>query len=298
MSVLEKFAQVKVDAAVRIPEDDAVYCKAEHQNYMAAHALYTVFRVHLAEGMELERKEWSARTGKTSVGHRSWAYLESYGDGGLDSIDKRIKEIQVNFIHGLVYYFADKYDIALNNDEVEKNLGFKAPEYSRYGSESKWELEMEAYRTKSTRLLHYNEIVDEILLQLDGLTFADKAIQQIKDNARNSAQNGYHHKANFAVAKKTIKFCDSFSHWQEHHRNVLRALWHYATGSTSLAGTWWSREFDIHYSYHSEDKRVGSAYEFEDWKVRKFRYYKSGRWDITFATAEDADTFAREYLGY
>ena len=298
MSIMEKFANVKVDAAARIGPEDAAYCEAEQVNYDRAHKLYADFRAALAEGIKLENEEWSSRTGKSSVGHRTYAFLETYGDGGLGNIEKRVDEIQTNFIHGLVYYFAEKYNVSLSAGTVDKNLGLEKPEYDRHVSESRYENALAEYKTKSTRRLHYNEIVDEVLLQLGGLTFSDKAVQQIKDNAQEAAHNKYHNHCHYTINKKVIQFKESFTHYDGQHSHVLLALWHFNTGLTSMGGSYWSRELDKRYSYYSNDDRVGSPYEFEGQKACKMRYFKSGRWDITFASAELADTFAREYLGY
>ena len=292
-NLLDKFAKVKVSAAERIASDDAAWCEGEQTNYQRAHKLYTEFRNDATEAMQIEVKEWSERNENS---HNSYQYIESYGDGGLSGIDKRIKEIQNNFIHAIMYHFSRKYNVEIGNFTIEKNLGFIPPERSY--SNSQWEREQEEYRVKSSRLLHYNEIVDEILLQLGGLTFADKAVQQIKDNAKEAAHDQYHSKCYYTVNKKMIQFEEWFTRWDKNHHAVLLALWHFRTGTTSMAGSWWQRKFQKSHSYYSEDERVGSPFEFEDGNIRKMRYFKNGRWDITFESEQFADTFARDYLGY
>ena len=272
-NLLDKFSKVKVNAAARISPEDAERCDKEQALYDRAYTLYTKFRAELAEGISFEKQA----TGE----HR--LYCVEYGNGGLDDTDKRIYDIQMSFVSRITYVFTNKYNVDINLSDIEKTLGIT--QYNKY------HISKEAH-IKSTRKLCYNEILDEILLQLGGLSFADKAVQQIKDNAKKGAHNYY------TVNKKIIQFGESFARWDKNYHPVLLALWHFKTGTTSMAGSWWQRKFQKSYSYYNDDERVGSPFEFEDGNIRKMRYFKNGRWDITFASAELADTFAREYLGY
>ena len=294
--LLKKFENVKVDAAARIAPEDAAWCESEQANYSRAHKLYTDFRDAVSEAMAIEIEDWKVRNGGVKPYRNK--YCDTYGDAGLSNIDKHVKEIQISFISGIRYYFSEKYGVKLDSNIMDTNLGMNAPKYNRY-SDSQWEEKQKLYEEWSTRALHYNEIVDEILLQLGGLTFTDKAIQQIKDNASESAHYKYSpSNPYYTVNKKMIQFKESFLAYDKEYSAVLLALWHFNTGLPSLADSYWSRELDVRRTWHGEDKRVGTPYEFEGQKVCKMRYFKNGRWDITFASAELADTFAREYLGY
>jgi hypothetical protein len=289
--LLEKFEGVQVDSAMRISPLDAEFCTAERISYERAHSLYTGFRKSLAEAVKLENEEWSARTGRPATVYRDVTYCKVSDTGGLDNIDDRIKNIQRTFIGAIKAYFTRKYDITLDSDAVYETLGQVEPDLSPSMPNAEWERLHDEHRARSSRLLHHNEIIDEILLQLDGLTFADRAVQEIKDNARQSAED------EFAIDKKVIRFKDCFTYSYPRYSHVLMAFWHYNTGLTSMAGSHWERELGSTLD-RSDDKRVGSPYVFEGRNACKLRYFKSGRWDITFASAEHADTFAREYLGY
>jgi len=295
--LLEKFDAVQVDASARISPEDAEYCGGEQIAYERAHKLYTDFRNSLAVAIPLEMEDWAARTGNSVTDYRSTKYCETYNDGGLDQIDSRIKKIQGAFIDEIKSYFTRKYDIELDSSIREK-LGFNKPRRENSMSEEKWEAVLEEYRIKCSRPLHYNEIVDEILLQLDGLTFTDKVAQQIKDTAKLKAydRNSSRNKRYFEIDKKVIRF-EGFTGLYENHNSILRALWHFNTGLTSMAGSYWSNRFC--FSYQNErDRMVGTHDLGDSRKVCKFRYFKSGRWDITFGSEELAEAFARDYLGY
>lgn len=278
--LLSKFANVKVDAAARISPEDAECCEAEQANYQRAHTLYTNFRDELAKCLEIEKQS----------GDSHGEYCKEYSDGGLGDIDTAIKSIQEHFIHRIVDHFAGRYNVKIDSYKMIEDFGII--DYNKYHTSK------EAH-TKSTRKLYYTDILDEILLQLGGLTFADKAVQQIKDDAKAAVFNKYHGNIRYyTVNKKTIRFVEPFVHWNGNHHSVLLALWHFKTGMTSMRGSWWQSQFQKNHSYYSEDERVGTPYEFEDGHIRKMKYFKNGRWDITFASAELADKFAREYLGY
>lgn len=293
--LLEKFDNVQVDASARISPEDADYCDGEHLAYERAHKLYSGFRNALADTIVFEKEEWAARTGNEVTDYRSSKYCETGNEGGLDQIDTRIEKIQIEFIDALKSYFTQKYDIKLEVSIREK-LEFNKPRYESSMPEEKWDTLQEEYRVKCSRLLHYNEVVDEILLQLDGLSFNDKVAQQIKDDAKKKARDYYESKRYFTVDKKVIRF-ESFTGLYENHNSILRALWHFNTGLTSIAGTYWSNRF--FFSFQSERDRMIGTHELGDnRKVCKFRYFKSGRWDITFGSEELADAFARDYLGY
>ena len=61
----------------------------------------------------------------------------------------------------------------------------------------------------------------------------------------------------------------------------------------------WTDRFTSHsYSGKSEDTGIYSEHDTCKSRVTRFKYFKNGRWDITFDTGAHALEFALKYLRY
>ena len=80
-------------------------------------------------------------------------------------------------------YFNRTYNVELESDEIADSLIPKKPEYDYENDKSynercrEWEKIMEDFS------LCFNNILDQILIQLDGRTFADRALDEIIEKA-------------------------------------------------------------------------------------------------------------------
>jgi hypothetical protein len=197
-----------------------------------------------------------------------WEYSKSAHI--VEGMIKQIEQVCDNFINNVRYHFHDTYHI--NTERTKMNLAID-------GSTT---LEM---------------VISEIIKQLNGVSFGDMALQQLKDNLKHTLSS-YNH-LNITKSKVTIEnYISWHSNWRgESNINgntfgyLLSAISHFETGSIDISG---------------QLSLIGNGGYRNDWfskftfptltKFNGIRFYKNHKVELWFKSAAFAEQFAREYL--
>lgn len=292
MSVLEKLSGVEIKPDSRISEADRRFCSVHQQAYDDA-----------LTGLEKLRKQW-----KELVKHQEelirtvnsqsfeWSrYIDIPGFSSRDILN-RLETLPEVFISRIISYFSEQYHVSLDSDPVKKRLLPPRPKYS-YDKE-----QTEQYRKAMRELsLRYEDILEQIFIQLGGRTFTERAIDELKEKCHNAVWNSYRSEAEYEVKGDTIRFtfyACKYKTWVYQPRwsltdkmqDILIAASHFETGQLEsyLPGA-----FDL----LGWGAKETSVFEFPGSKVKQLRMFKNGRVDLKFGSKADASQFAAEYLG-
>lgn len=253
-NLLDKFDDIKIDNDNRIDEADQNFCKIQEKLYILSHTVYSNVLKELKNTLEIQNKEFDIlkQNGKVKDHNKySFCYIDDYGDCGIHKIEDAIVQTTGKFISRIVYYFSNKYMLKLNDNN--KYDGFN----HYHDNVSKLDIITLEYVLETY-----------IFSQLDGCTFIEKAIQQIKKKARMPLQwYNYRKYWNYEIKGKTIKFKTNID-------DIQPAL----------------------YFYDNNETKIINCYSFQ--KVEDFKSYDNGNTDIKFVNASYALDFAKRYLGY
>lgn len=292
MGLLDKFSRIEVDTDTRISEVDRNVCQAHQKAYENAKETFT----YLYEQWEVfvnEQQEIMSKTTDDSYVMERYYRLDGISAKALSN---KIEALHQIFVTSIVQYFNEKYHVSVSYDEIRKVFIPSAPEYS-------WEKSRaEEYHNKmQTMILRYEDILEQIFVQLGGRTFEERALDELKAKCHDFSWNLSRKTPEYIVRGDTIQFegygcyCEDWCRraiWKIHDgmKNVLKALAHFETQQLDYLPK------DIAFLVGYDDK-CSSSYEFEYEKVKKIRMFKNHRVDIKFASKELANQFAETYLG-
>jgi len=255
-ALLEKFNDIEIKNNTRIDQEDQQVCELFNNIYSETLQCY---QNTLNALITLYNKQ-------IPLVKDSYELSVSYygSDFGISGVIDSILEIKEHFINKICYHFSRKYNVTINSDVIYKK--YKDVQMIHHKREN-------PDKTLNTNLieyvyLNYDMILDEIFIQLNGFSFWEKAIDEIKKKAKTPLHYyEYRNYWNYEVKGKTIKFrCDI--------KHIEPALRFYDSNETTLI----------------------DCYSFQ--KVDDFRSYENGNTNIKFINAEYALEFAKKYLGY
>lgn len=150
--------------------------------------------------------------------------------------------------------------------------------------------------------LTYNDVLDQIFIQLGGRTFIEQALEEIKEKCHSAAWETYHGKPEYEVKNDTIRFTGyfcSYDNWYSHEKwslfdnmkNILRALAFFETG---MVGSY-PQNIALLLGYG--DKEYSTVAFTDCTKINQLKMFKNHRVDVKFTSKEFAEQFADEYLG-
>lgn len=254
-ALLEKFNDIEIKNVSRIDQEDQQYCELFNQIYSETLEAY---KNTLNTLIMLYNKQIPLVKNSYDLS------VSIYGDFSISEVVKHIHNIKEHFISKICYHFMRKYNVTINDDAIIKK--YKDIELTYHKREN-------PDKTLNPNLieyvyLDYSMILDEIFIQMDGYTFWEKAIDEIKIKAYMPLHWYDYRKCwNYEVKGKTIKFRDNIN-------NIKPAL----------------------YFYDSNETQIIDCFTFN--KVDNFRYFDNGNTDIKFIKPEYALEFAKKYLGY
>lgn len=305
-SLAEKLKSVTVSVESLISEKDRRFCEANQAAYEAAcHRLRELASLvnEIREEQKnillpiIDREDRSFYIGDSYVNIRGLACTD---------LNEEIVEIPSIFIHRIVNYFAGAYRVSLEEGVVQRALLPADPRADRHCTEEA----VSAYREKMVGIaLKYQDVVSLIFSQLEGESFEDKAMKELKDLCHSAARRYRNGEKAYEIKKNTISFeggCSADSYFSSmsgipefsipaNMAAVFRAANIFAFG-TGLNG-------DLAYPFNilvSEYRVKGSTFDtacMGQAKVAGVRLFKNGRVDLKFATEALAQDFAKEYLG-
>lgn len=295
MNLAEKLANVDMTADNRISDDDRKYCETHQKAYeLAIENLKGL--IFYWECVEIEQDEILGDYDSSSRTYSSYISIEGFS---ITKVQEKIISVHKKFIMYLINYFDRTYHIELDRDKIIEFLVPKKPEYD-YGDRinhdkriETWEKEME------TLSLKYQDVLDQILIQLDGRTFIERALDEVIENCRYHAwSNG---KPCFEVKGDTIRFKDyscSYTDWYS------RGNWELTSRMKSIVPALFHNETSQFGNYPYLFSRLLERFDYselefnKDNKLKTIKCFKNGRVDVKFTSKTAATEFADKYLGW
>lgn len=313
MSLMDKFSAVEIKADNRISEDDKAFCLHQQEAFdKAGPALQKV-----AEAMAAAKAEQSG------ILTADDDFIDRYvgSECNVDGVYDAMKERNHTFISTIVNYFSRKYSVELDEREIEKHLiptGPKEPDLPFGGYRNMSEDEIASYRKKldtykvekdkfeqslRTLPLRYEQVVDEIFVQLGGFSFQEKAMNEFLSRTWNCCHSTYRDNAEeFEIKNDTLKLtgywcrCKDDS-WRSHDeweptdslKTLLNALAWYECGRMDEGNLWFPELFR-----YDTDRNFFETYNME--KVKSVKLFKGGRVDIKFRSVAYIQEFVETCL--
>ena len=228
-------------------------------------------------------------------------YLVSHGGPSISqiSINSHIEALHIDFIMTLTHYFNSTYHVSVSSAEVSKVLLPEKP--SGRWQDDYVEVNKEYQTQMQSLIVRYQDVVDQIILRLDGRSFSEQAFYELYNKCHNAAWNNRTQKPKFERKKDTLcfngYFCRfrswPFDGWElcDGMKEILYGLAHYETDSY--------RTFPIGFPelfrYHEIEKPLVEFPTCE--KVKQMKLFKNNRVDLKFHSPEYAEQFINKYLG-
>lgn len=117
-------------------------------------------------------------------------------------------------------------------------------------SSSGWNRNEEEWRqyhaTLQSLALRYEMIVDQVLIQLDGRSFVERAVDELKEKCHRAAWNSYQKKPDYELKKDTLRltsYACKYESWVGRDRwclhdgakEILRGIAHFETGGFAFS---------------------------------------------------------------
>ena len=242
-NILDLFETVEITNKNAISEEDRKFCETQFGFYKK---VYEAYKKHLKIVADLTKEQAEVKKEIESYNVYSHTYINTYGDIGESNTKKSMISLTKEFAYSICEYFNKKYFVTTTSKELFID------EYAR-----------------EPVFFTLDEVLDKCILNsLDGLSFIEKAIEEIKTKARTErSYSDWRKEWNYEIKGKIIKF--RFNIY-----NIMPALYFYDNG----------------------EKEIVSAYTYN--KIDDYRSFENGNTDIKFYKTEYALEFARKYLGY
>ena len=273
MDIINKFKNFELSQEDRIPKEDKENCERIQAIYEQTLSVY---------------KKWY------DIYHENSKLNQEHNRYGLQindlSICETIGHLHENLIYRIYRYFSNKYKIDIKQPIIN-DFVFK---YNY--SES----------TIDTNPLNYKTYVDEILKQLNGLSFENMRIKQLKENLKNICKNNYSDKWNIDIKANIIKFNDLLSWtkytWENDYKlydqgNLLLlesalSFFEYRKeiGFSELKPI--KQEYIVQWNNIENDIKITSQ------KIKSIKLFKNGRVDVKFSSSKFAREFIKCWCGY
>lgn len=296
MGILEKFSTVEIRTDNRIAPTDKSYCEQHQKAYETAISSFQEL-AFFWEDMNKAQQELLGDS-KSPFFHN---YLTSHDGPSISqtAINNHIEALHRDFIMNLTHYFNSTYHVSVKSSEISETLLPKKPE-------GRWRdnyMEIcEAYQAQMQSLVvRYQDVVDQIILRLDGRSFKEQAFYELHGKCQSAAWNSYEQKAKYERKKDTIRFTGYFCRfrgwpydgWEldDSMKDILRGVAHYETGVYNV----FPAGFSCVTGYQEIKSDVVEFPACE--KVKQMKLFKNNRVDIKFSSAEYAEDFVDKYLG-
>ncbi|GAA4880364.1 hypothetical protein GCM10023310_70710 [Paenibacillus vulneris] len=270
--ILSKFDNVEVTLEKKIPSEDLEFCKTEQKLYNVAIGVFIDIanEINIVSGLNVLTGEWHKDKSSNT-------YLDSYRLREIKVIAMSIKEC---FIDKIVCYFTEKYNVTIKKERLLKNYDYD---------------------------ITYTNIIDDIMLQLEGFSFAEKAVKELLDKTKNTYYyNEYKKQSNMDIKNNKIVIDGSYVYkdtiWNQYRlrgdfNEIFTALYLFDNGSIPR------EETELHsrycgYQNERNDRNYEKYQPVSLSKVESIKFYKNGKLEIEFKSNQMATKFAYEYLGY
>ena len=231
MGLLDKLAQVEIKADSRLPEADLMFCETQQQAYDESRRAFREIRRQWKKALQAQKD----LLGTSSDG--SLPYFGSNYRFGITDINRELEKLHSKFISELTRHFNTKYKVTISVEAIEEHLIPTEPDPYKCDKDTN-----NAYhRTLRALALHYEDVVDQMFIQLDGLSFVERAFQELRTKCHKAA---YWSNSNAGYDRKgdTLRFggyfCSCDERWgreewrlAERMQDIFTAVAHYETNT-------------------------------------------------------------------
>lgn len=267
LSFLNRFNAIDVSAVTRLCPVEADFCEIEEEVYFETR---NVLQNNLKELTALYEKYKGQQFYDRGIGYLS--------NSDISDLEQRINRCYRDFVFRIVSYFERRHKIQLFSDAIRE----------KYNEDT----------------ITSSIIVDEIFNQLGGLTFNEKAIEEIKAASRAII----YRKSNIGITKNKLTVPD-LVYWREGFSdNTMKnldwndnrvkplffALSHFSDDSLNMAERLTSIYSELQKG--SEHYDIWSKYEVTINKIESLKMFKNGKIEIVFTDNSNAEAFKNEYL--
>lgn len=277
-SIFNKFQNVKIENTERVSKEDKQFCIEQQEVYNQGIKLTDSFIEQLIPLLE-ESRELSKKSNINSYSSSHKTAL--YHFYSIKEFEDKKQSMKNDFINFTIWYFRDKYNVTIDIEKVQKKY-------------------------KDTSIITYDNILDEIFLQLNGLTFIEKEENEITSKLKEYSRSYRDNNQRTRVTKSKVMI-DSFVamdswdikwggtvkvhyNYESNLVDLVKGLKHFTKGTTKL-----SKE---EYSFARETLRnnVGEVHNVNYDNVESIKIYKNGKCEIIFSNSQYAKQFAKKYL--
>lgn len=315
MSLLDKFATVEIKSDNRISEEDREYCLQQQEAFDKSGPLLAKIAALMTEGLEEQKAIM-----KTDKDFPAIRYI--CGNGFTFDVDRiygAMIERNSTFISTIVHYFSDKYKVELDASAITKHVLPAPPEkpntngirYERLSDEDLSNLEerTKAYQQEKEKYdislrtlpIRYEQIVDEIFVQLGGFSFQEQAMNEFLERTWNCCHQEWDAKEKFEIKNNTLRlpkyWCTCEDSWwlgpqwqsSDDLRTLLDALAWYYCGRMGEGHLWFPELFECLISKNEFEIHNMS-------KIKSIKLFKNGRVDIKFENAACVQEFVEQCM--
>ena len=212
MDLAEKLAHVDMTADNRISEEDRKYGETHQKAYETALSDLKGLVLY-CNSMNTAQDEILGDYDRSDRIYHGYTNIKDFS---ADNIEKAIYAIHRRFVVFIVNYFNRTYNVELESDKIADSLIPKKPEYDYENDKSYNERCREWKITMDNLSLCFNDVLDRILIQLDGRTFADRALDEIIE--KSISNSVIRDTRCFEVKGDTICFKDYFCNYTDWYR--------------------------------------------------------------------------------
>lgn len=325
MGILDKFSGIEIKADTRISEADRAVCLREQEAFdKSGPALEQLADLYDT----LNGEQRSILSKDNDEFYNPYMRTDSFR---CVSDDARCAMAARNekFIDRVVNYFAHTYSVELSAHEIKKRLIPEDPSddfvdvrrYRDFNNMTKKEqadfnkrcAEHKKLMEQHTHLirhlpLRYEQIVDEIIAQMGGFSFQERAMNEMLARCWKAGHRRDWRTdktvEEFEVKNDTLKLLDSgrwcwchddswrsYPEWvaSDGLKHVLESIVHFECGRMNEGRMWFPELFRFDTKYH--EFPINNME-----KVKNIKLFKNGRVDIKFSNAAYAQEFVENYL--
>lgn len=317
MDLLEKFSNVEFQNDTRLCREDTEFCEAQQDTYQ--NVMSNIKEIH-NDLILLKEKE------ENLYKYNSEKYYAKIVNYKPESLFKNMENTHDKFIDIVISYFRSKYDVSIECVNYKHYINFEEPKsVENYFSfrptdeeidqmridEENYKKQLAIYQNNIINLIiDYNSIIDYVFDKLGGFSFTEKVEKEIKDDCKKACYCYRDGSPEFDIKNSKISFT-SLTHsginsiWRRYeislnsdgYKSVLRALTYFNSNytETSIYDGWYSN-FIVYDK--SEDDGIYNIHETGGSTVTHFKYFKNGKFEVTFDNHVNTLKFAKEFLGY
>lgn len=292
MDLLKKFAAVEIKADNRITEADRAFCEKNQAAYEAA---IQCFKELAFFWNDMNDRQTELLSDQKQPFFHNYLSSEKGPSISQEAINRHIESLHASLVKTITRYFNTVYHVSVPSEDILSVLIPKEPDRWKDSEET-----VMAYHTQMRSLvIQYQDIVEQLILRLDGRGFAEQAFHELFVKCHSAAWNTTRNEAKFERKKDTIQFktwfCsfDEYLNWSlsDGMRNILFGAAHFETGCydgfpAGLSNILKSWRFSVDIVELSACK-----------KLRQFKLFKNGRVDLKFTSESYAEEFVSKYLG-